>query len=112
MFEARSMRYLLPLLIAACSYEMPAAPVLGYEFDDTACSDGVDNDQDQLTDCEDPDCLVVSTHCGQQIPYFPTDAPNKVCCVVTRSITMTTDNLIAVTRHSASNGKLLYFRIL
>ena len=54
-----------------CQYELPSRPVLGYEFDDAACSDGVDNDQDQLTDCEDPDCLVGSTHCGEQVPVIP-----------------------------------------
>ena len=60
-----------------CQYELPSRPVLGYEFDDAACSDGVDNDQDQLTDCEDPDCLVGSTHCGEQVPVIPDGRPER-----------------------------------
>ncbi|MEQ8979775.1 MAG: hypothetical protein RL846_17690, partial [Deltaproteobacteria bacterium] len=59
------------LLVAACRYEKPLSPVLGYERDDIACSDGIDNDRDGLTDCDDGDCLEVAGHCGDIIPLAP-----------------------------------------
>ena len=46
-------------------------PPLGYEADDLACEDGVDNDQDGLVDCMDVDCRVASTRCGERVPVYP-----------------------------------------
>ena len=34
----------------------PVTPVWGYENNDQNCSDGFDNDQDGLVDCDDADC--------------------------------------------------------
>ena len=51
-----------------CSGQAPTSPVLGYEMDDFACDDGRDNDHDGLYDCEDPDCVLLSTHCGGAHP--------------------------------------------
>ena len=47
-------------------------PVMGYEFDDVSCSDGIDNDNDGLVDCADTGCLEKSTHYGVYIPLNPT----------------------------------------
>ena len=62
----------LPLLgawvLGVACYEEPLLPVFGYETDDIACSDHQDNDADCLVDCEDPDCLELSTLCGELIP--------------------------------------------
>ena len=53
-------------LLGGCA-EAPAAlyPPFGYEADDRSCSDQIDNDQDGI-DCDDPDCLAVSTRCGNE----------------------------------------------
>ena len=68
---------LLAALLSAhgCSGQAPTSPVLGYEMDDFACDDGRDNDHDGLYDCEDPDCVLLSTHCGEHIPLVPPDEP-------------------------------------
>ncbi|MEM9456360.1 MAG: hypothetical protein AAGF11_19415 [Myxococcota bacterium] len=71
----------LPLLAAwglgAACYNEPLLPVFGYENDELSCSDSADNDADCLVDCEDPDCLVLSTVCGEVIPEFPVDVPEN-----------------------------------
>ena len=41
-------------LVSACAFELSPSPVTGYEWDDAACSDGRDNDDDGAIDCEDP----------------------------------------------------------
>ena len=68
----------LPLLTVAflsCNYTSPSRPVFGYENNDQACSDGIDNDNDGLIDCEDPDCIWHSSQCGEIVPPYP---PNPV----------------------------------
>ena len=57
-------------LLASC-WTQPVAPVFGYETNDQDCRDGFDNDLDGLVDCDDPDCYVNATHCGQIIPNIP-----------------------------------------
>ncbi|MFK7985010.1 MAG: hypothetical protein AB8I08_03190 [Sandaracinaceae bacterium] len=42
-------------------------PPQGYEVDYLSCSNGVDDDQDGRTDCQDEDCYSRG-HCGEQIP--------------------------------------------
>lgn len=65
----------LPLLgawvLGVACYEEPLYPQLGYETDDVSCSDSTDNDGDCLVDCEDPDCIELSTLCGEIIPEVP-----------------------------------------
>ena len=46
--------WLLLLVLVGCTE--PA-------FRETACANGVDDDGDELRDCEDPDCLDVSGDC-------------------------------------------------
>ena len=58
-------------LVSACAFELSPSPVTGYEWDDAACSDGRDNDDDGAIDCEDPDCVYFSVHCGLDIPATP-----------------------------------------
>jgi len=81
----------LPLCLAwglgaACGYRMPVSPVFGYESDDLSCSDHADNDNDCLIDCEDPDCLVGSTICGELLPESDDDDlvedPTIICATV------------------------------
>ena len=55
----------------SCDFKRPPLPVSGYEFDDTSCSDGIDNDGDGLIDCADTGCLEKSTLCGVYIPLNP-----------------------------------------
>ena len=50
--------------VASCDYVI-LPPVLGYEADDEACVDLLDNDVDGAVDCEDPDCWVYSNRCGE-----------------------------------------------
>ena len=52
----------------------PQLPIFGYENTDVSCSDGVDNDADGTTDCEDLDCLANSHLCGEIVPPFPYEA--------------------------------------
>lgn len=61
----------LTVLMGACAFELSPTPVTGYEWDDAACSDGRDNDDDGAIDCADPDCIYFSTHCGLDIPDTP-----------------------------------------
>ena len=59
------MRHVLIAFILACGSPEPESGAL--------CQDGLDNDQDGLTDCGDPDCLV-STACEPEArPEFCTD---------------------------------------
>ena len=51
----------------------PGVVVLGYETNDDACSNGLDDDRDGQIDCLDDDCLRRSTLCGEVIPLVPTD---------------------------------------
>ncbi|MEM6993022.1 MAG: hypothetical protein AAF721_21095 [Myxococcota bacterium] len=55
----------------------PAFPVFGYEQDDVNCTDFIDNDGDGLIDCDDPDCISMSTHCGEVIPEFDQNIPEN-----------------------------------
>ncbi len=80
----------LPLTLAwglgaACGYREPLQPIFGYENDDLSCSDHYDNDNDCLVDCEDPDCLVGSTICGELVPE-PLDEliedPTIICATI------------------------------
>jgi hypothetical protein len=77
----------LPLVaawgLAVACYEEPLFPLLGYETDDVACSDDIDNDGDCLVDCEDSDCLELSTLCGEVIPEVSVDDPEDpaVACL-------------------------------
>lgn len=59
---------LLGFAFASCGWEKPSRPWYGYERDDEACQDGLDNDRNGLVDCDDPDCMVYSTLCGPNIP--------------------------------------------
>ena len=49
---------------------VPGGPPRGYETSDRECSDGRDNDQDGLADCQDPDCIG-RWQCGEVIPLLP-----------------------------------------
>lgn len=57
----------------------PAFPIAGWENNDVACSDGVDNDADGTTDCEDLDCLANSHLCGEIVPPFPYEEAEVGC---------------------------------
>ncbi len=61
----------IALSVLCCDYEPALVPVGGYENNDQVCNDGVDNDQDGLLDCEDPDCFVYSNYCGEIVPLTP-----------------------------------------
>ncbi|MBX3181733.1 MAG: hypothetical protein KIT72_12285 [Polyangiaceae bacterium] len=63
----------LTLFSPNCSFERPLTTNFGYEVGDQDCSDGIDNDYDQLIDCQDPDCVFTSTWCGELIPDVPPD---------------------------------------
>ncbi len=54
-----------------CDYQRPDTTNFGYEQYDIDCADGIDNDYDQLIDCEDPDCIFTSSYCGEVIPDVP-----------------------------------------
>ena len=54
-----------PIGLAAGCYQLPDAPVYGYEYDNQSCADGLDNDNDGLIDCDDTDCLSESNLCGE-----------------------------------------------
>ena len=41
----------------------------------TNCADGIDNDADGVSDCQDPDCWPWSTLCGEIVPVTPDDRP-------------------------------------
>ncbi|MEC8023444.1 MAG: hypothetical protein VX223_05880 [Myxococcota bacterium] len=56
--------------VRACEFERTAMP-LGYERGNQNCSDRLDNDVDSLIDCEDPDCFLFSTLCGEAVPRIP-----------------------------------------
>ena len=58
------------IVLVACDYDKPLYPVLGYENGDQACGDGIDNDIDGVIDCDDGDCLMTSTLCGEHIPLI------------------------------------------
>ena len=104
LLEARTMKYLLFFLVA-CSYEMPSQPVLGYEFNDAACSDTVDNDQDGLIDCEDPDCLLASTPLWRTQFVLPDGRPETGLLCRDQSTTTTMVSLIAEILHVGSKWK-------
>ncbi len=57
--------------LAACDFQRPTSAVLGYEFDEQSCTDGIDNDQDGFVDCNDPDCVLYSPVCGERVPLVP-----------------------------------------
>ena len=61
--------------LVQCGFERPASPVLGYETNDQACNDRIDNDYDSMIDCEDPDCVFTSSWCGEIIPPSTYDEP-------------------------------------
>ena len=63
--------------LIGCEYVLPTRPVLGYETDDGVCSDGRDNDEDGLIDCDDPDCVFGSTQCGEDVPLIPNLEPEE-----------------------------------
>ncbi len=68
-YYARKIALWLGLSAAFVScYVSPKFPVLGYENNEAACQDGQDNDKDSLIDCDDPDCITLSTRCGQRFP--------------------------------------------
>jgi hypothetical protein len=67
----------LGMAASSCGWERPTKPPLGYERDDDACSDRIDNDRDGLRDCDDPDCMVLSTVCGPQIPLYEPRADSE-----------------------------------
>ena len=52
-------------------FTRPTSAPYGYETSDQSCNDGLDNDQDGLTDCDDPDCIYETGHCGEIIPAIP-----------------------------------------
>lgn len=58
------------LSLSAC-WTQPAQPPGGYEANDQVCADGIDNDRDGMTDCEDPHCVLKSTLCGESVPTVP-----------------------------------------
>ena len=67
---------LLVLALAGC-YTAPKLPVIGYESDEFACKDGIDNDGDGQIDCVDADCFVEFTFCGQLFPLVPRVVPEN-----------------------------------
>jgi len=99
--QARTARFMLPklslalmaLLVAGLTvmwgcnvgpfeFKRPATAPLGYETSDQSCDDGLDNDQDGLVDCDDPDCIYETGHCGLIIPPYPYWEPEnsfKLC---------------------------------
>ncbi|HIA00936.1 MAG TPA: hypothetical protein EYN66_03365, partial [Myxococcales bacterium] len=68
--------------LRGCHYNEPLFPVLGYEDNDQNCTDRYDNDHDGLYDCEDPDCILSSTVCGEHVPLVPQNVPedNLLLC--------------------------------
>ena len=42
--------------VASCGFKRPITAPLGYENNNQACEDGLDNDRDGLIDCDDADC--------------------------------------------------------
>jgi hypothetical protein len=47
---------LLPAALAPACMEYGMAPMYGVPMEETECSDGIDDDEDGLTDCADDDC--------------------------------------------------------
>lgn len=68
---------ILGLVLAGCEYVLPTQPIFGYESNDQACSDGRDNDEDGLIDCEDADCVFGSSQCGEDVPLIPNVEPEQ-----------------------------------
>ena len=75
--ERRAVFLSLAAIVGGACYEIPGHPVYGYEKDDISCSDYVDNDGDGLIDCYDPDCLILSHLCGEDVPEHPADEPEN-----------------------------------
>ena len=57
--------------VNSCTLDYSATGLSTYENDDQLCDDGLDNDQDGLIDCQDPDCVFMSVHCGEHVPLVP-----------------------------------------
>lgn len=68
---------ILGFALTGCEYVLPTQPILGYESNDQACSDGRDNDEDGLIDCEDADCVFGSSQCGEDVPLIPNVEPEQ-----------------------------------
>ncbi|HAN31308.1 MAG TPA: hypothetical protein DCQ06_06880 [Myxococcales bacterium] len=85
--SARLVVALLTVMLCACnfgpfSFQRPTTTPLGYENSDQSCEDGLDNDQDGLVDCEDPDCVYESTHCGEiveEVPFWQSENNYALC---------------------------------
>lgn len=52
------------------------------EAGDFACSDGFDNDSDELVDCADPDCAT-STRCSAPVPVAGTPGTGALVAILT-----------------------------
>ena len=64
---------LLASLLALGCFDVdrvPGGPPTGYERDPFACEDELDNDNDGLIDCSDPDCIAANL-CGEIVPDIP-----------------------------------------
>ena len=51
------------------------------EVPGSTCFDGVDNDCDTLTDCDDDDCYGIDPNCPECLPSgSPCDPADDQCC--------------------------------
>lgn len=44
------------MLVAGCAYDEYGVPMYGFPIEEELCNDGVDDDSNGLTDCDDPVC--------------------------------------------------------
>ncbi len=58
---------------ASCAWNPPAAYRFGYEVGDDKCSNGYDDDDNGLIDCEDSGCFYHSSVCGEIVPNTPVE---------------------------------------
>ncbi|MGZ4807682.1 MAG: hypothetical protein ACXV5U_15000, partial [Ilumatobacteraceae bacterium] len=70
---------LLTMLLAGCSLVSRFDVARTAESTDPLCSDGIDNDGDGLTDCQDFKCLPVPTCCNMPVIVLSDDFAHRSC---------------------------------
>jgi len=70
---------LVPLLAAGCSLVTHFDPARAAENNDTLCSDGIDNDGNSLTDCQDYSCLSLPVCCTLPVIVLRADFQHQPC---------------------------------
>jgi hypothetical protein len=70
---------LAALLLAGCSLVTHFDPSRSAENNDELCSDGIDNDGNGLTDCQDFSCLPIGVCCNMPVIVLADDFQHRAC---------------------------------